>query len=104
MRTLRRRAGAARASASTRCTRPGRHADGQNEAIYELFRPDREPTRETGRRGRTAINALPIPWVEPVDISNAVLFLASDEARYITGTTLPVDAGGTAPYRIPPQA
>ena len=40
-----------------------------------------------------ALNALPIPWVEPVDISNAVLFLASDEARYITGVTLPVDAG-----------
>ncbi len=30
-------------------------------------------------------NTLPVPWVEPVDISNAVLFLASDEARYITG-------------------
>ena len=39
------------------------------------------------------MNVLPIPWVEPVDISNAVLFLASDEARYITGVTLPVDAG-----------
>jgi len=39
------------------------------------------------------VNALPIPWVEPVDISNAVLFLASDEGRYVTGVTLPVDAG-----------
>ena len=38
-------------------------------------------------------NALPIPWVESVDVSDAVLFLASDEARYITGVTLPVDAG-----------
>ncbi|MGE0304301.1 MAG: mycofactocin-coupled SDR family oxidoreductase [Acidimicrobiia bacterium] len=37
----------------------------------------------------------PLPTVEPVDISNAVLFLASDEARYITGIQLPVDAGGT---------
>ena len=36
---------------------------------------------------------LPIPWVEPVDISNAVLWLASDEARYVTGVTLPIDAG-----------
>jgi NAD(P)-dependent dehydrogenase (short-subunit alcohol dehydrogenase family) len=36
-----------------------------------------------------------------VDISNAVLYLASDEARYVTGMTLAVDAGGTAPYRIP---
>ena len=39
------------------------------------------------------MNALPIPWVEAVDISNALLFLASDEARYITGVTLPIDAG-----------
>ena len=36
---------------------------------------------------------LPVPWVEPVDISNAVLWLASDEAGYVTGVTLPVDAG-----------
>lgn len=40
-----------------------------------------------------AANAIPIPWVEPADISNAVLFLASDEARYVTGIAMPVDAG-----------
>jgi (+)-trans-carveol dehydrogenase len=40
-------------------------------------------------------NALPVPWVEPVDVSNAVLFLASDEARYVTGTELRIDAGNT---------
>jgi SDR family mycofactocin-dependent oxidoreductase len=38
-------------------------------------------------------NALPVEEVQPVDISNAIVFLASDEARYITGTMLPVDAG-----------
>jgi NAD(P)-dependent dehydrogenase (short-subunit alcohol dehydrogenase family) len=38
---------------------------------------------------------MPVPWVEPRDISNAVLFLASDEARYVTGVQLPVDAGFT---------
>jgi len=38
-------------------------------------------------------HTLPIPWVEPEDVSNAVLFLASDESRYITGVTLPIDAG-----------
>jgi (+)-trans-carveol dehydrogenase len=38
-------------------------------------------------------NALPIPWVETIDVANAVLFLASDEARFITGVGLPVDAG-----------
>jgi NAD(P)-dependent dehydrogenase (short-subunit alcohol dehydrogenase family) len=39
------------------------------------------------------MNALPIPWVAARDVSNAVLFLASDEGRYITGVALPVDAG-----------
>jgi SDR family mycofactocin-dependent oxidoreductase len=65
-----------------------------NEAIYKLFAPDKEhPTQEDFIPVSQAMNALPIPWVEPVDISNAVLFLASDEARYITGVPLPVDAG-----------
>jgi (+)-trans-carveol dehydrogenase len=40
-----------------------------------------------------AWNALPIPWVEPIDVANAVLFFLSDEARYLTGVSLPVDAG-----------
>jgi NAD(P)-dependent dehydrogenase (short-subunit alcohol dehydrogenase family) len=39
------------------------------------------------------MHAMGITWLEPVDISNAVLFLASDEARYITGAVFPVDAG-----------
>jgi (+)-trans-carveol dehydrogenase len=66
----------------------------QNQTTYRMFRPDLEnPTAKDAEDAFTSINALPIPWVEPVDISNAVLFLASDEARYITGVTLPVDAG-----------
>jgi len=56
---------------------------------------DPEPTREKAANAFQATNALPVPWVEPVDISNAILFLVSDEARYITGVTLPVDAGYT---------
>jgi (+)-trans-carveol dehydrogenase len=68
----------------------------QNAATYRLFRPDLDnPTAEDMAEAAQALNALPIPWVEPRDISNAVLFLASDEARYITGVTLPVDAGST---------
>jgi (+)-trans-carveol dehydrogenase len=68
----------------------------QNDAVYALFRPDLEhPTVDDVSETFTAMNALPVSWVEPVDISNAVLFLASDEARYITGVTLPVDAGLT---------
>jgi NAD(P)-dependent dehydrogenase (short-subunit alcohol dehydrogenase family) len=40
-------------------------------------------------------NALPVPMVEPVDVSNAIGWLVSDDARYVTGVTLPVDAGFT---------
>ncbi|WP_111719923.1 mycofactocin-coupled SDR family oxidoreductase [Homoserinimonas sp. OAct 916] len=65
-----------------------------NDAAFKLFRPDLEnPTREDFAVAAQGLNALPIPWVESVDISNALLFLASDEARYITGVALPVDAG-----------
>jgi (+)-trans-carveol dehydrogenase len=65
-----------------------------NEPTYRVFRPDLEnPTAEDMAGPATALNALPIPWVEPADISNAVLWLASDESRYVTGITLPVDAG-----------
>lgn len=67
----------------------------QSEPMYQSFRPDLEhPTREDAEPVFAVQQAMPIPYVEPVDISNAVLFLASDEARYITGTQLRVDAGG----------
>jgi SDR family mycofactocin-dependent oxidoreductase len=68
----------------------------QNAATYALFAPDlpeAQRTKEVLGERFQALNALPIPWVEPVDISNAVLWLASDEARYVTGVTLPIDAG-----------
>jgi NAD(P)-dependent dehydrogenase (short-subunit alcohol dehydrogenase family) len=52
-----------------------------------------EDLDETAGMVKNAGGYLPIPWVTPEDISNAVLFLASDEARYITGVALPVDAG-----------
>jgi SDR family mycofactocin-dependent oxidoreductase len=66
----------------------------QNEASYRLFRPDLEqPTREDFLATAMNMNALPIPWIDSIDVSNAMLFLASDEARYITGAALPVDAG-----------
>jgi (+)-trans-carveol dehydrogenase len=68
----------------------------QNEKTWGLFDPDNpHPTRETAEPVFASTNALPVPWVEPIDISNAILFLASEEARYITGVTLPVDAGYT---------
>ncbi|MQA14566.1 MAG: mycofactocin-coupled SDR family oxidoreductase [Pseudonocardiaceae bacterium] len=69
----------------------------QNETVYEMFLPESSnPTREEFMALLTEMNSLPIPWVEVNDISNAVLWLASDESRYVTGTTMLVDAGTTA--------
>lgn len=69
----------------------------QNSAAYALFLPDAEnPTREDAAPAFQTMNTIPVPWVEPVDISNAMMFLCSDEARYITGETLAVAAGATA--------
>jgi SDR family mycofactocin-dependent oxidoreductase len=66
-----------------------------NPTIYRLFVPDAvgEVTPEAFREVSAAMNILPVPWAEPTDISDAVLFLASDESRIITGVSLPVDAG-----------
>lgn len=67
-----------------------------NDAMLKLFRPGLEnPTADDAIPAFTSYNLLPVPWVEAIDISNAVLFLASDEARYITSVSLPVDAGST---------
>jgi NAD(P)-dependent dehydrogenase (short-subunit alcohol dehydrogenase family) len=65
-----------------------------NEALYRLFRPDLEdPTRDDALEVLPTMTAMGVPWVDPVDISNAIVFLASDDARYITGVQLRVDAG-----------
>ncbi|WP_395310682.1 mycofactocin-coupled SDR family oxidoreductase [Mycobacterium sp. AMU20-3851] len=65
-----------------------------NDGTFKMFRPDLEnPGPDDMAPICQLFHTLPIPWVDPVDISNAVLFLASDEARYVTGVTLPVDAG-----------
>jgi SDR family mycofactocin-dependent oxidoreductase len=65
-----------------------------NETTYRAFRPELEnPGPEDLAPVCQGFHFLPIPWVTAEDISNAVLFLASDEARYITGVALPVDAG-----------
>ena len=42
---------------------------------------------------RSAGNLLPVPWIEPEDVAAAVLFLASDRARYVTGAPFVLDAG-----------
>jgi SDR family mycofactocin-dependent oxidoreductase len=65
-----------------------------NEGTMRLFRPDMEnPGPDDMAVAAQFMHVLPVGWVEPVDISNAVLFLASDESRYITGLPVTVDAG-----------
>jgi (+)-trans-carveol dehydrogenase len=66
----------------------------QHDALWRLYLPDAEqPTAEQFRQVSMGMNPLPIPWVEVDDVTNAVLFLASDEARYVTGIVLPIDGG-----------
>jgi len=70
-----------------------------NEAIWKAFSPSIEnPKKEDFGELFASMNALPVPWAEPVDISNAVVYLASDEARFVTGVNLPVDSGFLAKW------
>jgi SDR family mycofactocin-dependent oxidoreductase len=65
-----------------------------NDPSYRIYRPDlQNPTREEAMSGFYAHNAMPLPYVEPEDVSEAVLFLASDASRYVTGIGLPIDLG-----------
>lgn len=57
-----------------------------NQHMADVFAANPEGNAMAG-------NLMPVPYVEPQDVTNAVLFLISDSARYITGMTMPVDAG-----------
>ncbi|MGE3286196.1 MAG: mycofactocin-coupled SDR family oxidoreductase [Pseudonocardia sp.] len=70
----------------------------QNTHMYGAFAPDlADPTRDDVYDAFVAVNAIPIPWLEMQDVSNVMLFLASDDARYITGESIHVAAGWNAP-------
>jgi len=67
-----------------------------NDGLYAVFRPDlkdQKPTRADAEPAFTYFQAMPIPYVEPEDIANLAVFLASDESRYVTGQQIRVDAG-----------
>jgi len=70
-----------------------------NPTSAKIFRPDLPaPTLDDGVEALQRINLLPVPWVDCEDVSAAVLWLASDQSRYVTGATIPVDAGMLAKY------
>ncbi|BBZ14834.1 mycofactocin-coupled SDR family oxidoreductase [Mycobacterium branderi] len=71
----------------------------QSDPMYRTFRPDLEhPTKEDALLAFPVMQAMPIPYIEPQDTSNAVCFLASDESRYVTGLQFKVDAGATLKF------
>jgi SDR family mycofactocin-dependent oxidoreductase len=70
----------------------------QNDDIYRSFRPDivaegRQPTREDAELAFPAMQPMPIPYIEPGDVSSLVLFLVSEDSRYLTGMNIRLDAG-----------
>ncbi len=66
-----------------------------NENIYKVFRPDLEnPTREDAEPALATLQAMPIPYIEPEDVSSLVLFLVSEDSKWITGQNFRIDAGG----------
>jgi (+)-trans-carveol dehydrogenase len=68
-----------------------------NDALYSLFRPDLEsPSLADAEPGLNDLNLLDVTMMEPAEVSAAISWLVSDDARYVTGIALPVDAGSTA--------
>jgi len=65
-----------------------------NPGTLKMFRPDLEdPQVEDAIDSFGAVHVLPTPWVEPEDVSNAILFLVSDEGRFVSGSQFSIDAG-----------
>jgi len=73
-----------------------------NPAWRALFTNDKpDATKLDAAPALQALNALPVPWIEVEDVTNAVVYLAADESRYMTGSTVSVDAGTSLPMKIP---
>ncbi|MFE4500042.1 mycofactocin-coupled SDR family oxidoreductase [Rhodococcus sp. NPDC056743] len=68
-----------------------------NEAMYSLFAPDlTNPTRDQVQSRYASLNPMRVPWSETSDITAAVLYLASEQARHVSGITLEINAGVSA--------
>jgi SDR family mycofactocin-dependent oxidoreductase len=66
----------------------------QNPYVWGLFQPDNpNPTRESVQDAFARTHILPVPWMEPIDVSRAILYLVGESGRYITASTLTIDAG-----------
>ena len=71
-----------------------------NEVMYKTFRPDlAAPTLEDALPAFPAMTATGDPYIEPEDIADTVIFLLSDESKYVTGMQMRVDAGGYVKLR-----
>jgi SDR family mycofactocin-dependent oxidoreductase len=67
-----------------------------NESTYRHFRPDLDhPTRADFEETARTLNRMPVPYIEPEDVTNTILYLVSDEGRYVTGSQQLLDAGGS---------
>jgi SDR family mycofactocin-dependent oxidoreductase len=66
----------------------------QNPYVWGLFQPDNpHPTRESVEGAFAGTHILPVPWMEPIDVSRSILYLVGESGRYITASTLTIDAG-----------
>lgn len=69
----------------------------ENEAMMRLFLPEEaDPTQQQYEDAMQTLHPMPVPWIQAQDVSNTVLYLASDDARYVTGTTALIDLGAVA--------
>ncbi|GAA4490245.1 mycofactocin-coupled SDR family oxidoreductase [Rhodococcus olei] len=78
---------------------PGNISTGMihNDALYAMMRPDLDsPTRDDVAPVFQSLHAQPVPWLEPEEITRAVLFFAAEAAAHVSGTVLPIDAGNAA--------
>jgi NAD(P)-dependent dehydrogenase (short-subunit alcohol dehydrogenase family) len=65
-----------------------------NEFVWDCSVPTwKKPTKQDVVESFRGTNLLPEPWMQPQDVSNTILYLVSDEGRYVTATTQLLDTG-----------